>query len=292
MMRYLTRILSAFAVLMACLWSLAASAGTWISAAELAELSDLVIVDARGAKEYAEGHLPGAVNAPWQTLSDMSGKPGEPGWGEALPPEKLAAAIGRLGISNGSRVVVYSASPSGWGEDGRVAWTLRLAGLQDVSILDGGIEAWRQSGGEITTRITKPEPADFILHSLDESLTADKQAVKAAIGSARIVDSRMPEEYAGAQKYGEARGGHLPGAVNIPWTQVFGENGRIRDAAELVRHMREAGISPGDDIIAYCTAGIRSAHLVMALREAGFSRARNYDASFHEWAGDPSLPLE
>src|SRR5690606_42043388 len=81
-------------------------------------------------------------------------------------------------------------------------------------------------------------------------------------------------------------------AINIPWTEVFEENGQIRDADALVRQMRQAGISPEDEIIAYCTAGIRSAHLVLALREAGFAKARNYDASFHEWAGDSALPLE
>lgn len=269
-----------------------ASSRGWLNVEELKALPDAVILDARSAQDYAAGHLPGAVHVTWQSLADMNGKPGDTGWGTLLPPEQLAAAIGALGVSNDSHVVIYSASPAGWGEDGRIAWTLRSAGLEKVSILDGGIEAWRRAGGEISTEAIAPQPAQFTLAAPDVSLSVDKEGVKASLATARIIDSRSPEEFAGAQKYGEARGGHLPGAINIPWTRVFNENGTLLDPATLAAQMRQAGISPEDEIIAYCTAGIRSAHLVLALREAGFAKARNYDASFHEWAGDSALPLE
>ncbi len=269
-----------------------ASSRGWLNVEELKALPDAVILDARRAQDYAAGHLPGAVHVTWQSLADMNGKPGDTGWGTLLPPEQLAAAIGALGVSNDSHVVIYSASPAGWGEDGRIAWTLRSAGLEKVSILDGGIEAWRRAGGEISTEAIAPQPAQFTLAAPDVSLSVDKEGVKASLATARIIDSRSPEEFAGAQKYGEARGGHLPGAINIPWTRVFNENGTLLDPATLAAQMRQAGISPEDEIIAYCTAGIRSAHLVLALREAGFAKARNYDASFHEWAGDSALPLE
>lgn len=269
-----------------------ASSRGWLNVEELKALPDAVILDARRAQDYAAGHLPGAVHVTWQSLADMNGKPGDTGWGTLLRPEQLAAAIGALGVSNDSHVVIYSASPAGWGEDGRIAWTLRSAGLEKVSILDGGIEAWRRAGGEISTEAIAPQPAQFTLAAPDVSLSVDKEGVKASLATARIIDSRSPEEFAGAQKYGEARGGHLPGAINIPWTRVFNENGTLLDPATLAAQMRQAGISPEDEIIAYCTAGIRSAHLVLALREAGFAKARNYDASFHEWAGDSALPLE
>lgn len=290
MIQFSRSVLAAF--MFACLTPLAALAGTWVSVDALKQAGDTIIIDARSAKDYAAGHLPGAVNAPWQSLADMSGKPGDPGWGVTLAADQLAAAIGALGISNDSRVVVYSATPSGWGEDGRVAWALRQAGLDEISILDGGIEAWKESGGEISTEVAIPKPASFSVTALDTALTAAKEEVRAALGKARILDARAPEEYAGAQKYGEARGGHLPGAINVPWTEVFDAKGRVLDPAELASRMKKAGITPQDEIIAYCTAGIRSAHLVLALREAGFTHARNYDASFHEWAGDASLPLE
>lgn len=280
------------AAFMALSFATFAKAGTWIDVDELRASADAVIVDARRQQDYVAGHIPGAVNAPWQSLSDMSGKPGDPNWGVVLAPEQLAQAIGRLGIANDSRVVVYSASPSGWGEDGRVAWTLMQAGVSNLAILDGGIDAWTASGGELSTSAVPPKPATFEIASADLSLTANKNDVQAALGSAKIIDARTPEEYAGAQNLGEARGGHLPGAINIPWTRVFDEQGQLLEAEDLRTRMEEAGIGRDDEIIAYCTAGIRSAHLALALREAGFSKARNYDASFHEWAGDSRLPLE
>jgi thiosulfate/3-mercaptopyruvate sulfurtransferase len=269
-----------------------ARAETWIAPEEVTSLDNAILIDARGAKDYAAGHIPGAINVPWQSVADMNGRPGDPGWGVLLPPERLGPALGALGISHDSHVVVYSASPGGWGEDGRIAWSLRVAGLRNVKILDGGIEAWQATGGELSDEVVRLEPVEFDISGYDPTLSASKEEVAASLKSARIVDSRTPEEYAGAQKLGEARGGHLPGAVNIPWTSVFDGKGRLLDKGALAAKMKEAGISPDDEIIAYCTAGIRSAHLVLALREAGFARARNYDASFHEWAGDPQLPLE
>ena len=287
--RFLTILMTA---MLGMSWIMPAQAGRWIDAGELETMEDVIIVDARAQRDYLAGHIPGAVNAPWQSLSDMSGKPGDANWGVVLSPDKLGEAIGKLGISNESRVVVYSASPAGWGEDGRVAWTLIQAGVADTVILDGGIDAWTASGGELSTTPHMPEPTTFEVVQADMSLTADKQDVLSAIDGTKIIDARTPEEFEGSQKLGEARGGHLPGAVNIPWTEVFDENGQLLDADLLQAKMEQSGIGRYDEIIAYCTAGIRSAHMALALRDAGFSKARNYDASFHEWAGDPSLPLE
>lgn len=267
---------------------------TWISAQDAMRViaaGNVVVLDARDAKAYAGGHVEGALSVPWQSLSNMDGKPGQPRWGTLLPPDQLGAALGRLGINEKSHVLVYAAPPKGWGEDGRIAWTLRAAGVTRVQIIDGGIEAWRAAGGKTTRAVPMPQPVAFHVKALDTSLDATRDEVKAALGRARIVDAREPEEFKGARKFGEARGGHLPGATLLPWHRVFDAQGRLQSADAIRKLLQDAGIRPEDEVIIYCTKGIRSAHMALVLRELGFSRARNYDASFYEWAGDASLPL-
>lgn len=271
-----------------------AAESTWISAQDAMRTitaGNVIVLDARDAKAYADGHVEGALSTPWQSLSDMAGKPGQPRWGTLLPADQLGVALGKLGINEKSRVLVYAAPPKGWGEDGRVAWTLRAAGVTRVQIIDGGIEAWRAAGGKTTRAVPTPTPVAFNVGTLDTSLDATREEVKAALGRARIVDAREPEEFNGARKFGEARGGHLPGATLLPWNRVFDAQGRLQNPDAIRKLLLEAGIRPEDEVIAYCTKGIRSAHLALVLRELGYSKARNYDASFYEWAGDASLPL-
>jgi thiosulfate/3-mercaptopyruvate sulfurtransferase len=273
-----------------------ALASTWIdidaAKSRIATGGDLVIIDARGAKDYAAGHITGAVNAPWQSFSDMKGKPGDANWGTVLPAERLGEAIGKLGIKPGTQVLVYAAPPGGWGEDGRVAWTLIMAGVEPVAIIEGGIEAWKAAGGAVSTEAPTITPVSFTVASTNLSMNASKDDVKASLSKAVILDSRTPQEYEGAQKFGERRGGHLPGAISLPWTSVFDENGRLSSPDALKKMLDTAGIGENDEIISYCTKGIRSAHMTLVLRDLGYANARNYDASFHEWAGDDSLPLE
>ena len=267
----------------------------WISPAaagqEMAR-GKVVLLDARSPKEYTSGHIDGALSAPWQMFSDMTGKPGDPRWGTLLSPEKLGAAIGALGISKSSRVLAYSSSPKGSGEDGRILWTLRSAGVPNVAIVDGGYEGWGAAGGKVSQVIVKGQPTEFAVSRIDGTLDVSKDQVKSMVGKARIIDSRSVEEYAGSQTHGEPRGGHLPGALSLPWDKVFDSNGRMRSANALKKIMTDAGLKPEDEIITYCTIGIRSAHLMTVLREIGYSKARNYSASFYEWSGDVSLPLE
>ena len=269
---------------------------TWIDPSTatqaIAHGGDLVVLDARSSREYAAGHIAGALNAPWQSFSDMAGKPGNARWGILLPADKLSTAISALGIGNSTRVLVYSSSPNGWGEDGRVAWTLRSAGVTNVAIVDGGYKGWVAAGGRVSQARATRQPTNFRVASVDSALNATKDEVKSALGRAHIVDARAADEYAGAQKFGELRGGHLPHAISLPWDKVFDRNGRMRDSNALRKIMVDAGLKPDDDIIIYCTKGIRSAHLALVLREISFGKTRNYDASFYEWSGDTALPVE
>jgi len=107
-----------------------------------------------------------------------------------------------------------------------------------------------------------------------------------------IIDVREKKEYEGATDFGEARGGHLPGAVNLTFNQFLNEDGTLKTATQIKAILDTNGINADDDIVTYCTAGIRSAHMQIVLTMLGYENVRNYDASFHEWAGNPELLLE
>lgn len=254
-------------------------------------LDKVVVVDARKDGDYNAGHVPGAVNAIWQGFTNIKGQPGDPGWGVLLPKEELADKIGALGIDGSKTVVVYG-QPPGWGEEGRIVWTLKMAGLKDAMMLDGGIEAWKKAGGEISKEAVKTKAVPFSIASLDENFTATTEWISSQQSSIKIVDSRSEKEYKGATDYGEARGGHLPGAINIPFENLFNKDGTLKSSGELKAIYTAAGLSPNDEIATYCTAGIRSAYMALTMRMVGFEKARNYDPSFYEWAGNSKLSVE
>ena len=254
-------------------------------------LDSMILVDARTADEYKKGHLPGAVNAPWQEFANVIGKPGQPDWGTLLPKDKLAEKIGSFGIDGKKSVIVY-ADPKGWGEDGRIVWMLRMVGVANSKMLDGGWKAWNDANYEASTDTPTITPVNFSINTIDESLNASTEWVAENINKIKVVDSRSEKEYGGATDYGEARGGHLPGAINIPFKNIFNSDGTVKSTDELKALFEKDGLKPGDEIVTYCTKGIRSAHMSLLLRMAGFEKTRNYDASFYSWAGNPSLKVD
>lgn len=254
-------------------------------------LADVSLMDARSEKDYRTGHIPGAVSAPWQNFTHMENRPGDLRWGVLLPADQLSDLMAPLGVETGKPVIVYARTP-GWGEDGRFAWMAMMARIRDVRILDGGIDAWMRSGGEISRNAPAPLKSALAIDSLDEGLTATTDWIRSSMGRIRIVDTRTRKEYEGAKKHGEARGGRLPGSVLVPFRSMFNGDGTVKSVPELRQMFLDAGLTPEDEIVTYCTAGIRSAHMALMLRMTGFSRARNYDASFYEWAGRKDLPLE
>jgi thiosulfate/3-mercaptopyruvate sulfurtransferase len=254
-------------------------------------LTNVIVVDARSNKNFQKAHIPGAVSAPWQPFTHMEGKPGNPGWGVLLPQELLAAKIGALGIDGRKTVIVY-ADPPGWGEDGRFAWMARMVGIKDVKILDGGLAAWKQAGGEISKTNLNPPSRTMKISTWDKGLTATTDWIQSRLGQIKIVDSRTESEFDGARKYGEARGGHLPGAISIPFENLFNADGTVKNPLALKQLFQAAGLKPEDEIVAYCTAGIRSAYMALVMRMVGFGNARNYDASFYDWAARKHLTLE
>ncbi len=258
------------------------------------EDTDLLIVDARGQDAYDAGHIPGAIVVAWGEFADMTPAPGEAGFGVLLPAAELSPLLAAKGFAADKAIVVYANNPNGWGEDGRIVWMLRMAGLTNSKMLDGGFSHWEAEGYDTTTTATAPTASTFTVTELDASYTITTTALetKIAAGTIKVVDSRTEDEYDGATDHGEARGGHLPGAILITFVDVLNTDGTFKDQAGLSKVFTDAGLSKDDDIAVYCTAGIRSAHLALTMRMAGFSKAVNYDASFYEWAGDRTLSLE
>lgn len=253
-------------------------------------LSKVVVLDARSEKEYNEGHIPGAINVTWQSLSNMTPKQGEAGWGVVLPQEELAKKIGSFGIDGKKPVIVYN-DPKGLGEEGRVLWMLRIAGLKDSRMLNGGFPAWKAGGGEISKEVPAVKPVDFKITSPDNSLLATTDYIRNNMSKIKLVDARSTEEYTGKTNHGEKALGHIPGAISIPYNNAYNSDGTIKSIPELKEMFTKAGLNPGDDIVVYCTVGIRSGFLTEILRMCGYEKAKNYNASFSEWAG-LGLPVE
>lgn len=253
---------------------------------------NLLILDARGEKAYKKGHIPGAIAATWQGFADMEGAPGDENWGVTLDAAKLSETFASIGVDKNKTIVVYADNHNGWGEDGRFVWMLRMAGVENAKILNGGIKFWTDSNYEISKEDSKPVPSEFKVEKLDNNYTADTEYIKANMDKIVIIDSREKDEYEGAAKFGEKRGGHLPNSKLFTFNKVFNADGTVKNQEELEKLFTEAGINKDDEIVTYCTAGIRSAHLADILRMAGYTKARNYDQSFYRWAALEELNLE
>ena len=252
-------------------------------------LQNIVVVDANGPDIYAKGHIPGAINIAWPMLSNMAPKQGEAGWGVVLGKDELGAKIASFGIDGSKTIVVYN-DPKGLGEEGRVLWMLKIAGIKDVRMLNGGIPAWKKSGGELSTEATKLSPSNFKVATYDDSRIATTDYVKANLGKLKLIDTRSPEEFNGSTNHGENfKGekvyGHIPGAVLLQYSDLYRPDGKIKSNAELTAIFDKIGVKKDDEIVTYCTVGIRSGFAAEILKMAGYSKVKNYNASFSEWAG-------
>ena len=187
-------------------------------------------------------------------------------------------------------MIVYTAIP-GWGEDGRIVWMLRMAGINDAKMLDGGWELWTAAELAQDKETPAVTATTTSIAALDEGLNATTDWIQSNAATIKIVDARSTKEYQGATDFGEARGGHLPNAISIPFESTFNADGTLKSTEELKTIFTQSGLTTEDEIVTYCTKGIRSAFMTLELRMAGFGKARNYDASFYAWAGNPALTV-
>lgn len=253
---------------------------------------EVLILDARGEEAYVKGHIQGSISVAWPQFTNVTGTPGDEGWGVLLDKEELSEQLSNLGITKNKTIIVYSDTKKGWGEDGRIVWMLRMVGVDNSKILDGGWNYWNEKELEISKEVVVSNRSEFVIEEVKENTNITTEELIRNLNELVIIDTREKEEFDGAIKYGEKRGGHIPNAINFTFNNVLNENGTFKTAAELEKLFIEVGLNKEDRIITYCTAGIRSAHLQIALEMMGYIDVKNYDSSYYEWAGNENLNLE
>ncbi|MDR2877972.1 MAG: sulfurtransferase [Chromatiales bacterium] len=263
----------------------------FIQAEELAALRSspkLAIADLSAAPSYAMEHIPGAVHIPAARLS--MARP--PVMGLLPPEEEIAEVLGEAGITPDSYVIAYDAE-SGLNAS-RFLWTLDLIGHTRFSMLDGGLRAWVNAGQETTSDEPDIVATEYRAHFRDEH-RADKAWITAHLGNPdmTVLDSRTAAEYHGTDRRA-ARGGHIPGAINIDWSLALRGGGdlRLRASDELRALFMNAGIRPEHEIVTHCHTHLRSSHAYLVLKMLGYPRLRGYPGSWSDWGNDPNTAIE
>jgi|SRR5687768_3171383 len=254
----------------------------WL-AEHLNDPSVVVLHLANIRRDYTAGHVPGAR---FLWVNDIA--PGTPDLSTELPPvAKLDSLMESLGVSDNSRVVVYAPTVSTMAA--RVFMTLDYLGLGDrAAVLDGGFNAWKAEGREVSTEVPKVVKGKFTPRVRAEAVV-NAEGVKASIDKpgVRILDARTPDFY-GATTTGPAAGGyprpgHIQSALNIPFTTLTDSTGRLKDRATITAMFTAAGVQPSDRVITYCHVGQQGSLLLLAARYAGLTTSL-YDASFEDWS--------
>lgn len=261
-----------------------------VSTAWLAEhLNDrsIVVINIGPRASYDAGHIPGARFVEMSSLAAT----GQPLTLELPPVENLKSSFEDLGVSDNSRIVIcflanYVAPAT------RVYFTLDYLGLgKQTSLLDGGFEAWRAEGRPTTTDSPTIKRGTITPHPRPE-LVVDAAWVSANLNkpTVAIVDARAPEFYTGANPGRMPRAGHIPSAVNVPFSSLAEESNKLRDSATLKKVFDEAGIKPGKQVVSYCHIGQQATLIYFVAKYLGYD-ARLYDGSFEDWSRRSELPV-
>jgi thiosulfate/3-mercaptopyruvate sulfurtransferase len=241
---------------------------------------------------YEFGHLPGAVRLDWRTeLQDPVRR-------DFVSKEGFEKLLSSKGVARDDTVVLYGGNNNWFAA--YAYWYFKLYGHEDVRLLDGGRKKWELDGRLLTATLPDRPATDYRASEPDTSIRAFRDEVISAIGTANLVDVRSPDEFSGKilapahlpQEQSQRRG-HIPGAINVPWSKAANEDGTFKSDDELRALYAGAGLEPGKETIAYCRIGERSSHTWFVLKELlGQDKVKNYDGSWTEYGALVGVPIE
>jgi thiosulfate/3-mercaptopyruvate sulfurtransferase len=243
---------------------------------------------------YDMGHIPGAVKIDWHgDLQDQLIR-------DYIDADRFAALCSRAGIADDTTVVFYGDKSNWWAC--YAFWTFKLFGHEDCRVLNGGRKLWIDQGRPLTREVPKYPPTQYKVRSVDETkIRAFRDDVTAHMKANRpLIDVRSPAEFTGEKLHmedypqeGALRGGHIPGAKNVPWGRAVNEDGTFKSPEELRKiYEQDCGMKPTDDVVAYCRIGERSSLTWFVLTYLlGFEKVRNYDGSWTEWGNLVRAPI-
>jgi len=243
---------------------------------------------------YEVGHIENAIKVDWQTdLQDQLIR-------DYIDKEKFEQLLSDKGLSNDSTVVFYGDKSNWWAC--YALWVFKLFRHENCLIMNGGRQKWIEEERPLTKDVPDFPKTDYKVLGTNEAIRVFRDDVIAHMGSGNpLIDVRSPKEYSGELLHMEAypqegalRGGHIPGADNVPWATAANEDGTFKSADELRSiYMEDKGLKEGDDIIAYCRIGERSSHTWFVLTYLlGFDDVKNYDGSWVEWGNLVRAPIE
>lgn len=250
--------------------------------------SDLLILDTCSADNYARHHVPGAIHIAPQLL--QCGIPPAPG---KLPSrEQLTALFARIGLSAEKHVIAYDDEGGGWA--GRLLWTLDVLGHSHYSYLNGGLHAWVNEGYPFETLTNNGTPSQFSAR-IDEAPIASLEQIRTHLDDPHwlIWDARSADEYAG-RRIAAARGGHIPGAINLDWLELMdrSRNLRLLPLDILQQRLNQLGITADKHIVTHCQTHHRSGLTYLAMKILGYPSIQAYDGSWGEWGNRNDTPVE
>ena len=262
----------------------------WVEA-HLADPKVVLVEVDEDVSAYDGGHIAGAVRLDWKTeLQDQVIR-------DFVSKEQFEELLSQKGIGNDDTVVLYGGNNNWFAA--YAYWYFKLYGHADVRLLDGGRKKWELDGRPLTAEVQPREKTSYVAKDQDLSIRAFRDETVAAIGTKNLVDVRSPDEFSGKllapahlPQEQSQRAGHIPTALNVPWSKAANDDGTFKSDEELAKLYADAGLDTGKQTIAYCRIGERSSHTWFALHELlGHQDVKNYDGSWTEYGSLVGVPV-
>ena len=256
--------------------------------------NERVLIDTRPSWKYLLGHIPRAINlSNWKEFTVKSGSvKGKINQDKEFIVQKLRS----LGIDHQKTIVIYGDLSDKWRTDGRFFWMFEFYGFKRTALLKGGFQYWQKAGFPKKRgfgQTPKPSALETSDINFDRDVLADQNWIASRLSSQNIalIDNREKHEFDGSTPYGSSRGGHIPGALHIDWREFFKSDGNLKPREALDALLKSKGVHSSQEIVVYCTGGVRSAMAYFVFRHLGY-KVRNYDGSWWDWSHNPKLPIE